>query len=79
MSQLTNLFSEEIIHVEEDSQGGKILLNGIKNKSKKRWVINMLDCLGLFCWKYGLNGGALYETYSVISISIKKEVRWFLS
>ena len=39
----------------------------------------MLDCLGLFCWKCGLNGGALYETYSVISISIKKEVRQFLS
>lgn len=34
----------------------------------------MLDCLGLCCWKFGLNGGSLYESYSVVSISIKKEV-----
>jgi len=54
------LFSEEIIHVEEDNQGGKILLNGVKNVSKKRCLINLLDCLGLCCWRYGLNGGSLY-------------------
>ncbi len=41
---------------------------------KRRYFINMLDCFGLFCWKFGLNGGSLYDSYSVVSISIKKEV-----
>lgn len=50
------------------------MLHGVKNESKKRYFINVLDCLGLFCWKFGLNGGSLYESYSVVSISIKKEV-----
>lgn len=41
---------------------------------KRRYLINMLDCFGLFCWRFGLNGGSLYDSYSVVSISIKKEV-----
>lgn len=72
ISHLINLFSEDIIHVEEDNQGGKVLLHGARNESKRKYLINMLDCLGLCCWKFGLNGGSLYESYSVVSISIRK-------
>lgn len=60
--------------MEEDTQGGKILLHGVRNNSKRRYLINMLDCMGLCCWKFGLNGGSLYDSYNVVSISIKKEV-----
>jgi hypothetical protein len=54
------LFNEDIIHVEEDANGGKLILNGLKGDKWKRYFVNVVDCLVLPCVRYGLKGGALH-------------------
>lgn len=54
------MFNMNVIHVEEDSHGAKLILNGLINNKCKRLLINVLDCLVLPCVRYGLNGGALH-------------------
>ncbi len=35
-------------------------MNGIKNKNNiKKIIVNMIDCLGMGCIRYGLEGGSI--------------------
>ena len=72
VTTLTSIFSDDVLHVEEDHDGGKLLINGMTSSQSRRVLANVVDCLGMLCMLYGLRGGSVAETYNVVSISIRK-------
>ena len=62
------------MHVESDAKAAQIILQGLKTKGLKRIVAKMLDYV-VFCCSRGIKYGVLEETYNVIVITMKREVR----
>ena len=69
-----------MLHVEEDQDGGKLLINGtgMGYSQTRRAFANCIDCIGMYCMLYGVRGGSIADTYNVVSVSIRKEVFFLL-